>query len=144
MRGEPEGGVSASRLQAGRLDPEGGTRPRDIVRIAALFGAAAILIAESRLGLLDLHDVVRYSQADFDLDNLVQPAAGWLGMALAVTGFVYLIHIWAANRYRVSIGRLMVIVAMLAVLLQVFATLQQEVKASRTLKPPTTRSTSQR
>jgi hypothetical protein len=102
---------------------------------AALLGIAAILIAVGRLGLLDLHDVVRYSQADLDLDNVVQAVAGWLGIALAAAGILYLIYIWGVYRFRVSIGRLMAIVAMLAVLFLVLVTLWQREQARRTPKP---------
>jgi hypothetical protein len=102
---------------------------------AALFGIAAILIAVGRLGLLDLHDVVRYSQAGLDLNNIVQEVAGWLGIALAVSGILYLVYIWAVHRFRVSIGRLMVIVAMLAVLFLVLVTLWQREQARRMPKP---------
>jgi hypothetical protein len=108
---------------------------------AALLGAAAILIAEGRLGLLDLHDVVGYSQAELDLDHIVRDVAGWVGVALAVSGILYLICIWGADRFRVSIGRLMVVVAMLAVLLQVVLTLRQREQARRTPRPLAAQST---
>jgi hypothetical protein len=111
---------------------------------AALLGAAAILIAECRFGLLDLHDVVRYSRADLDLDHIVRDVAGWLGVALTVSGILYLIYIWGADRFRVSIGRLMVVVAMLAVLLQVVITLRQREQARRTPRPPAAPSTARR
>jgi hypothetical protein len=108
---------------------------------AALLGAAAILIAVGRLGLRDLHDVVRYSQA---VDNIVRDVAEWVGVALAVSGILYLISIWGADRFRVSIGRLMVVVAMLAVLLAVVITLRQREQARRTPRPPAAPSTARR
>jgi FtsH-binding integral membrane protein len=111
---------------------------------AALLGTAAILIAVGRLGPLDLHDVVRYSPAGFDLDDIVQEVAGWIGMALAVSGILSLIYIWGADRFRISIGRLMVIVAMLAVLLLVVVTLRQRERARRTSGTPLTPSTPRR
>jgi hypothetical protein len=91
MRAEPEGGTSDLPPQVAQLAPGGITRPRAMLLAAALLGAAAILTAEGRLGLLDFHDVVRYSQADLDLDNIVRDVAGWLGAALAVSGILYLI-----------------------------------------------------
>jgi hypothetical protein len=103
---------------------------------AALLGAAAILIAEGRLGLLDLHDVVRYSQAELDLDNMLRDVAGWLGVALTVSGILYLLYIWGADRFRVSIGRLMAVVALLAVSLWIVITLRQREHARRTPAPP--------
>jgi hypothetical protein len=144
MRAEQEGVTSDSPQQAGHLDPRGITRPRAMLRAAALLGAAAILIAEGRLGLLEFHDVVRYSQADLDLDNIVRDVAGWLGAALAVSGILYLICIWSADRFRVSIARLMVVVAMLAVLLLVVLTLRQTEQARRTPRPLAAPSTARR
>jgi hypothetical protein len=144
MRAEPEGATSDSPLQAGHLAPWGITRSRAMLIAAALLGAAAMLIAEGRLGLLDLHDVVRYSQADLDLDNIVRDVAGWVGVALAVSGILYLICIWGADRFRVSIGRLMVVMAMLAVLLQVVLTLRQREQARRTPRPLAAPSTARR
>ena|GEM_PF-4826315 len=94
MRGEPEDATSDSPARAGRLAPEGITRPQALLLIAALLGTVAILIAVGRLGLLDLHDVVRYSQADLDLDNVVQEVVGWLGIALAVFGLLR--HGWTS------------------------------------------------
>ncbi|MHC5536705.1 hypothetical protein ACYOEI_00340 [Singulisphaera rosea] len=41
-----------------------------------------------------------------------------IGLALGVWGFLYLIYIWRADRFRVSIGRLMVVTAIFAVLFQ--------------------------
>jgi hypothetical protein len=144
MRAEPEGATSDSPPQAGHLAPGGITRPRAMLLAAALLGLAAILIAVGRLGLLDFHDVVRYSQADLDLDNIVRDVVGWVGFALAVAGILYLICIWVANRFRVSIGRLMVVVAMLAVLLQVVLTLRQREHARRTPRPLAAPSTPRR
>ena len=144
MKAEPEGATSESPPHDGHLAPWGITRSRAMLIAAALLGAAAILIAEGRLGLLDLHDVVRYSQADLDLDNIVRDVAGWVGVTLAVSGILYLICMWSADRFRVSIGRLMVVVAMLAVLLQVVLTLRQREQARRTPRPLAARSTGSR
>lgn len=144
MRAEPEGATSDSLPQAGHLVPGGITRPRSMLLAAALLGVAAILIAAGRLGLVDLHDVVRYSHADLDLDNIVRGVVGWVGFALAVSGILYLIYIWGADRFRVSIGRLMVVVAMLAVLLVVVLTLRQREQARRTPKPLAAPSTARR
>ena len=144
MKAEPEGVTSDSPPQAGHLAPRGITRPRAMLLAAALLGAAAILIAEGRLGLLDFHDVVRYSQADLDLDNIVRGVVVWVGFALAVSGILYLIYIWGADRFRVSIGRLMVVVAMLAVLLVVVLTLRQREQARRTPRPLAAPSTARR
>jgi hypothetical protein len=99
---------------------------------AVLLGAGAIAIAVDRLGLLDFHDVVRYSRDDLDLDNIVRNLLGLLGLALAVAGILYLIYIWGADRFRVSIGRLMLVVALLAALLTVVIILRQREQAMRT------------
>ena len=144
MRAEPERASSDSLPQAGHLAPGGITRPRSMLLAAALLGVAAILIAAGRLGLVDLHDVVRYSHADLDLDNIVRGVVGWVGFALAVSGILYLIYIWGADRFRVSIGRLMLVVALLAVLLTVVIILRQREQARRTLGPPTDPSTGRR
>jgi hypothetical protein len=90
---------------------------------AALLACAAVVIAVERRALIVLEPPV------------VKEVFGWLGMALALTGILYLIYIWWADRFRVSIGRLMVIVVMLAVLLGVVRTLQQREMARRARLP---------
>jgi hypothetical protein len=111
---------------------------------AVLLGAGAIAIAVDRLGLLNFHDVVRYSRDDLDLDNIVRNLLGLLGLALAVSGIVYLIYVWSADRFRVSIGRLMLVVALLAVLLAVVIILRQREQARRTPGPAAAPSTGRR
>jgi hypothetical protein len=111
---------------------------------AVLLGAGAIAIAVDRLGLLNFHDVVRNSRDELDLDNIVRNMLGLLGLVLAVSGILYLIYIWAADRFRVSIGRLMLVMALLAVLLTVLIILRQREQARRTPGPPATRSTGRR
>ncbi len=136
MRGDPESARSDLPPQAGRLAPGGLTRNRAMLFAAALLGAGAIAIAVARLQLLDFHDVVRFSPADLDLDNIVREIASWLGVALTVSGILYLIYIWGADRFRVSIGRLMLVVALLAVLLTVIIILRQREQARHTPGPP--------
>jgi len=46
---------------------------------------------------------------------------GWVqfaGVIFAVCGLINLLYVWSANRFRVSIGRLMILVAFAAVILQ--------------------------
>jgi hypothetical protein len=46
---------------------------------------------------------------------------GWVqsaGVAFAACGLLNLLYVWSANRFRVSLGRLMVVVAFVAVILQ--------------------------
>jgi hypothetical protein len=72
---------------------------------AAILACAAVLIAVQKRGLLDL-------------GHVGSEALAWSSHALALAGGVYLIHIWWAHRFRVSIGRLMLVVALVAVLIQ--------------------------
>jgi hypothetical protein len=141
MSRDPEGARSDLPPQAGRVHPGGITRDRAKLVAAVLLGAGEIAIAVARLGLLDFHDVVRYSQDELDLDNIVRSVVGLLGLALAVAGIVYLTYIWAADRFRVSIGRLMLVVALVAVLLLVVIVLRQREQARRTPGPPAAPST---
>ena len=141
MSRDPEGARSELPPQAGRVAPGGITRDRAMLLAAVLLGAGAIAIAVDRLGLLNFHDVVRYSQA---VDNLVRDVAEWVGVALAVSGILYLICIWGADRFRVSIGRLMLVMALLAVLLTVVIILRQREQARRTPGPPAAPSTGRR
>jgi hypothetical protein len=104
---------------------------RAMLRAAAILGAAAVLIAVGRLGPFDFHDVMKTRQTDFDFDDLLHNAAASIGITLAAVGFLYLIVIWAETHFRVSIGRLMVVVMMLAVSFQVVITLRRWEDARR-------------
>jgi succinate-acetate transporter protein len=131
MRAEREAAASDLPPQAGELLLGRITRPRAMLLAAALLGAGAILIAVGRLWPFEFHDVVRYSHATIDFDNILQEITSWLGVALTVAGIFTLIYVWGADRFRVSIGRLMVVVALLAVLLAVVITLRQRERARR-------------
>ena len=121
--------MSDSRPQ--RLAPGGISRPRAMLLGAALLTCAAIVIAVDRRGLIDLDPPV------------VKEAFGWLGMVLALSSILYLTYIWWADRFRVSIGRLMAVVVMMAVLLGVIRALQQR-ETARRAKLPGTSSTAPR
>jgi hypothetical protein len=54
-----------------------------------------------------------------DLSSVGHAVVAWSGRALALAGAVYLALIWWTERFRLTIGRVMVIIAMLAVLLAV-------------------------
>ena len=71
---------------------------------AALLSSAAVVIVVIKRGLLDL-------------DVVVTKVVGWAGLALAVSGVLYLMHIWWVDRFQVTIGRLMFAVAVIAFLL---------------------------
>jgi hypothetical protein len=144
MSAEHEGVTSDLPPQDGHLVPGRITRPRAMSLAAALLGAGAILIAVGRLWPFEFHDVVRYSQATLDFDNILQEIVIWLGVALTVAGILTLIYIWGADRFQVSIGRVMVVVALLAVLLAVVITLRQREQARRATPPVAAPSTGSR
>jgi len=95
--------VKDSRPQIQRLAPGGISRSGAMLLDAALLACAAVLIAVHRRGLLDLNHVA-------------SETLSWSGLALALVGGVYFVYIWWTDRFRASIGHLMVAVAMSAIL----------------------------
>src|SRR5262245_12459705 len=93
------------RPEARQVLPRGITRPGAMKGSVAILACAAALMAVQKRGLLDL-------------GHVAHEVLGWSSHALALAGVVYLIHIWWADRFRVSIGRSMVVVALVAVLFQ--------------------------
>lgn len=98
--------MAGSRPEARRLFPRGMTRPRAMKVCVALLACSAIVIVVVKRGLLG---GLGYVATD-----------GLLGSsyALALLSLAYLLHIWWADRFRLSIGRLMLVVALVAVLFQ--------------------------
>jgi hypothetical protein len=92
--------------QVRRFVPGGISRSGAMVLGAAPLACGAVLIAVDKRDLLDLSSVGHAVLA-------------WSGHALAFAGAVYLALIWWTERFRLSIGRVMAIIAMLAVLLAV-------------------------
>ncbi len=88
-----------------RLLPGTITRPEALLVCVSLFACSAILIVVEKRGLLDL-------------DGVANNAVGRAGAVLAVFGGLYFMHICWADRFQVSIGRLMIVVAVAAVLFQ--------------------------
>ena len=95
--------MSDSRPQDQRLFPGGMTRPKAMLACAALLACSAVLIAVAKRGVLD---------------GIANEASGLAGLVLALSGVLYWIYLRWADRFRTSIGRLMVMVAIMAVLLQ--------------------------
>jgi hypothetical protein len=89
-----------------RLAPWGITRPQALLRCAAILDCAAVLIVVVHRGL-------------FDLDDETRKVISIAGPSLAVFGLLYFFYIWGSGRFRVSIGRVMVFVAAVAVFLQI-------------------------
>src|SRR4051794_36770921 len=92
--------MTSSRPEARQPFPPGMTRPGAMKVCVALLACSAILIVVDRRGLLDLGPVAHGVLA-------------WSGDALALAGLVHLLHILWADRFRVTIGRLMLVVAVL-------------------------------
>jgi hypothetical protein len=107
--------MSDSRPELRQLILGGMTRPRAMMICVALLACSAVLIAVDKRGLLE---------------GVAKEASGLAGYALALCGGLYLIHIWWADRFRVSIGRLMLVVAIIAVLLQGVLAYRQWIKES--------------
>jgi hypothetical protein len=95
--------MTAPRPQVGPVAPQDLDRPRAMLRASGMLVTSAILMAMGKRGVFD-----------GEL-NLWSDLAG---LILGACGFVYLIYIWRADRFRVSIGRLMVVTAIIAVLFQ--------------------------
>jgi hypothetical protein len=97
--------MSESRPEVRHLVPRGMTHPGALKVCVGLLACSAVLIAVDRRGVVD---------------GVAKEVAGWAGLGLALAGVLYLIHIWWAARFRVSIGRFMLVVALAGVLLQGF------------------------
>ena len=97
--------MSGSPSEVRPLIPRGISREGAMTFGVGILSIAAILIAASRRGLF----------GDVGTETF-----GLIGLALAFVGFLYLIHIWWADRFRISIGRIMLLVVLLAILLQAF------------------------
>ena len=69
------------------------------------------------------------------LDAIPREVAGLAGLGLALAGVLYLIHIWWTDRFQVSIGRLMLVVALIAVLLQGVLLYREWIKRSLPCRP---------
>jgi hypothetical protein len=78
-------------------------RPRSLLIASGLLLSSAILMVIGKRGVFD------------GVANQWSEVASLL---IGVWGFLYLIYIWRANRFRVSIGRLMIVTAIIAVLFQ--------------------------
>jgi hypothetical protein len=70
--------------------------------VALLFCSAALVAVETQ----EPFRVVSKGRAQF------------AGVVFAACGLLNLLYVWSANRFRVSLGRLMVVVAFVAVILQ--------------------------
>ena len=86
-----------------RLVLGGLTRDRALLVCVGLLGCSAVLIAMDHRGFFD---------------GVANQVAGFAGLVLGLCGALYLVLIWGAGRFQLSIGRFMVVVAFLAVLLQ--------------------------
>jgi hypothetical protein len=78
-------------------------RPRSLLIASSLLLSSATFMVMGKRGVFD------------------GEANQWLEVAslvLGVWGFLYLIYIWRADRFRVSIGRLMIVTAIIALLFQ--------------------------
>jgi hypothetical protein len=104
-----------SRPEVRQLVPRGITRSGAMKVCLALLTCSAVLIVMDRRGLLE---------------GVVKEVAGEVALALALAGVLYLIHIWWAKRFQVSIGRLMLVVALIAVLFQGLLVYRQWIKRS--------------
>jgi hypothetical protein len=78
-------------------------RPRSLLIASGLLLSSAILMVIGKRGVFD---------------GVANQWSDVAGLVLGVWGFLYLIYTWRANRFRVSIGRLMVVTAIIAVLFQ--------------------------
>lgn len=121
--------MAASHPEARQLFPRGMTRPGAMKVCVALLACSAILIVVVKRGLLG------------GLGYVATDALLVSGDALALAGLIYLLHIWWADRFRVTIGRLMLVVALVAVLFQGLLAYIQWTKAGLP-KPPGTPSAS--
>lgn len=111
------------RPQIWPLAPGGNSRSGATLLGAALLACAAVVIAVERRGLLNL-------------DNVAKEALAWSGFALALGGAALLVYAWSAERFRVSIGRLMVIVAVLAALFAFILHMRRAEQQRRGLRNP--------
>jgi hypothetical protein len=102
---QSEVGSSDFRPQERPATGGGIDRSRALLVSVALLAAAAVLMVAGKRGLFD------------GAANVIADLAG---LVLAISGASYLIYIWWSERFRISIGRLMVIVAIMAILLQGF------------------------
>jgi hypothetical protein len=86
------------------------TRDRAMLVSVGLLGCSALLIAMGHRGFFD---------------GVANQVADFAGLTLGLCGGLYLILIWFADRFQMSIGRFMIVVAILAVLLQGFLVYRQ-------------------
>ncbi len=110
---EIERTMSDSRPELRQLVPRGMTRSGAMKVCLALLACSAVLIVMDRRGLLE---------------GVLKEVSGHVGLALALASVLYLIHIWWADRFQVSIGRLMLVVALIAVLFQGLLVYRQWIK----------------
>jgi hypothetical protein len=96
--------VTDHRTQIRRPSSGGIPRSRAMLLSSAILACSAAMIAIERRGLVDL-------------DYYPKEALAWSGIALALGGFAILVRLWCAERFRITISRLMVIVAMVAILI---------------------------
>jgi hypothetical protein len=123
--------MSDDRPETRRQGPGGVARERGLRLCLALFASAAVLIAIGRHHLIAFQDVAAVRSNELWLDHILIDAIEWAGELLAIAGVLCLVALWSAHRYRISIGRLMLIVAILAGLLGFVRFLQRRELASR-------------
>ena len=91
-------GPESGSFGRGRLN-----RPRSMLTASGILIASAVLMVIEKRGLIE---------------GLPSGVAGVAGLTLGICGFLYLIYIWRDDRFRVSIGRLMIVVAIFALMLE--------------------------
>ena len=84
-----------------------GAGPHAVLACAGLLAGSAVFIATAR-----------FANQWIDLNPRLMEGAGWIGLGLLVVASVWLCGIWWARRFRVSIWRLMVVVASVAAMLK--------------------------